>query len=351
MPQDRAIFRPLLLVAAALLACCAATVACSADEIPLKIVRPANAPYLVAVPERNVFTDDFTTVVLNIRSTRKTVARLFWVQAGEAQINESKSIMFSVDKADHYQEYVFDIASQNRGWTGFVSQMVFFPDGGLEGVDLDYSKVQTRDIFSLLRSGWREFWSPESRVVTGSTVNVMRTTRMWGAPVNYYAYWIVLLCFAGSFGYFYFRSKDPMDAFRAGGRITVVAMLVCWGVLQLSFTYNEYTQVRDDVARYDLKSLEEKQAISIGPDLFDFFRFCAKELPERAGVKIVSSGPNESFVFTKGWFYLYPMDTFAKDPEYLICYGKDEKEALKENPGFRPFKSFHEGAYILWKKK
>lgn len=234
---------------------------------------------------------------------------------------------------------------------GLCEPVRFFPDGGLDGIDLEYSKVQTRDIFSLISSGWREFWSPENRIVMGSTVNNMRTIRLWGTPVNYYAYWLVLLCFAGSFGYFMVKLKDPMGAFRESGRWTVISALACWAVLQVSFTYNEYLQVRDDAAKYGLMSLEEKQAISIGIDLFDFFRFCSQNLPGRAKVKVVSSGPNESFVETKGWYYLYPMDAFATDPDYLICYGKDEKEALKENPGFRPYKSLHEGAYILWKKR
>ena len=104
-------------------------------------------------------------------------------------------------------------------------------------------------------------------------------------------------------------------------------------------------------AKYDLKSLEEKQAISVGGDFYDFLLFCRSGLPQRAKVKIISSGPNESFFTTKGGYYLYPFDTFTATPEYVIAYGKDPKEAMKEHPGFTPYKSFHEGAFILWKKK
>ena len=343
--------KKIILILIAVLTCACGSLA--APEMYFTMVRPPNAPYFVSSQSMNVYSDDYKTVVLEIRSNKRCTARLLWSSSYDPQINLPKSVWFVIKRSDYPEEYVFNIRSQNQYWTGFIDRIAVFPEDDINGIEITSSKVIPADLISTVASGWREFWGPGGRVVLGSTVNNMAVTTLWGRSINIYLFILIMLSALASSVYYLIRTKDPALSWKVCGRVAIISGMLLWAVLELSFLVNEYGQLRSDVEKYDLKTLEEKQKLTIGEDLYAFISFCAKEIPGRAAVKPLSAGPNAEFFKGRESYYLTPMNFNSEKPDYLIVYGydKDMKSVLREHPGFRIYKKYNEGAYILWTAK
>src|SRR3989344_4316791 len=96
---------------------------CSAaalDEIHIKITQAPNLPYFVGQPEMNIDAEEFDTVILKIKSNKSGTARLFWASSYDPQMNEPKSLWFSLDKTSGFKDYIFNVKSQNPNWVGFI---------------------------------------------------------------------------------------------------------------------------------------------------------------------------------------------------------------------------------------
>ena len=217
-----------------------------AADVFIKFMRPANAQYFIGAPEQNIYSGDCSTLVLKIRSDKDCMARLIWMSLQDTQPIEQKGIIFSINRSADYREYVFDLASQSPYWDGFIKQIFVVPDCGADGIDISNSKAEPRGILTYIASGWREFWGPDSRMIQGPSVNVMRTTRLWGIPVNYYIYILVLAAAAAMFCLSLVKGVDPAGAWSNAGKAAVISLLILWGMLQVSITYNEYLQVKQD---------------------------------------------------------------------------------------------------------
>lgn len=323
------------------------------EKVDISITRPQNMPYFIGMPEVNIDAEEFSTLVLRIRSDRSGTARLFWASSYDPRMNEPKSIWFFIDKSKDFKDYVFNVRSQNPYWIGFIGQILVYPDNGIDGFEIDSASAAHGGILSNITSGWREFWGPGGRSIMGSTVNNMKASTLWGKSVNIYAYAIIALTAIIFFAWTFFITSDPGVSWQNCSKATILASIAVWGLLEASYLINQYNWLKSDLDRYDFKTLEEKQKISIGEDFYNYLNFCRQQLPGRAKVKIISSGPNESFYVTKGQYSLYPFDIFSKDPEYIITYyySGDLRALQKEYPGFQVAKRYNEGAYILWKKK
>lgn len=323
------------------------------DMVNISVTRPMNAPYFIGMPEVNIDADEFRNLNLKIKSNRSGTARLFWNTSFDNQINERKSLLFYVDKSTGFKGYVFDLSSQSPFWAGFVGQIIIFPENGMDGFEVGSAIASHRDFISFLRSGWREFWAPGSRMIIGSSINNMKTITLWGKPFNYYLYAIIVMVCIASFFFYYYKSNDPHISWQNCAKVTILTSIAMWAVWLASFLVTEYSWLRADLNKYGLfTSLEYKQRASVGENFYGFLQFCKKELPEKADVIMITSDTT-NFFNTKAGYYLFPIKLDAKEPQYLLVYmyNKNSGAVLSENPGFRFYKKYDEGAYILWKRK
>lgn len=324
------------------------------NQINITFNRTPNTPYFLGQPEMNIDAEEFTTVVLRIKSDKSGTARLFWATNFDPRMNEPKSLWFFLDSSRDFKEYVFNVRSQNPNWSGFVGQLLVYPESGPEGIEIENGRAITGNLLTNIKSGWREFWGPRGRLIEGPTVNNMRALTLWGKPINFYIYGIILFAALLSFGYFFNSSKSLSFAWQNCGKITILAGIICWAMLFASQMVSEYHQFKLDLKRYDFNSLEEKRAIAVedfGKDFYPFLMFCKENLPGRARAKFLSSEPT-GYSTGRATYFLYPIDFFAKEPDYILIfnYKNDINATIKEYPGFKFFKKFNEGAYILWKK-
>jgi hypothetical protein len=316
------------------------------EQINIQFTQQPGTPYFVGQPEINIDAEEFTTVVLKIKSATSGTARLFWATNFDPKMNEPKSIWFFLDRSADGKEYVFNLHRQNQAWAGFAGQLLIMPENGPAGIEIVSAKAVPGNLLSDVRSGWREFWGPKGRLIEGPTVNNMRALMLWGQPVNFYIYGLVLLAALATFG----RTRS----WRYCGQVTIITALGFWGVLTVSQLVSEYDQFRVDLARYGFKPLEEKRAAAVaefGQDFYPFLMFCRANVPERAGVKFISADTSD-YAKGRAIYFLYPLDFYATKPEYVLSYnyGQGLAGALADNPGFHLYKKYNEGAFILWRK-
>ena len=323
-------------------------------QIKISVMRVPNTPYFIGMPElQNIDTDEFSTIVLKIRSDKSGMARLFWASSDDARLNGQKCILFNVSRSNGSKDYVFNIKSQSPFWTGYIKQFLIVPDNGPEGFEVGWASAEHGNILTNIKSGWREFWGPESRMVTGTTVNNMKATRLFGTPINWYAYIIILRSSVLMFAYSLFTTRNFAIAWQNCGTAAIIAGIASWAFLEFSNSVDQYGQLKGDLTKYDHKTLEEKRAAIVGKDFYDLLVFCKENIPARSDVDLISSDPNKDFYHDRAKYFLYPLNFYSKEPEYIIVmnYGKGLKGALAEYPAYRMFKKYNEGAYILWKKK
>ena len=327
------------------------------DQINIMISHPPNTPYFIGMPEFNIDAEEFSTIVLKIKSNQSGTARLFWASSYDPQMNEPKSIWFSLDKTDYFKSYYFNVRSQNPSWIGFIGQILIFPENGPEGIELESAQAITGNFITDIKSGWQEFWGPKGRVVIGSTINVIPSSNIFGTSVNIYIYWIIGIFFVVYFLVRYFqlpetkKSKAPRIylVFAETAKRTLFLSIALWILLALNADYNYFNIFKDDYSKYFGKTIEQKRAIAYGKDYYDFLVFAKEKLP-KAPIQfgLLSSRYAASL---QARIYLVPhiFNDALSQSSYLLVFHPDQKE-LAAQKGFSLLAKLNDNAYILHQK-
>jgi len=327
-------------------------------EVNLNITQPKGAPYFIGQPEINIDAEEFSTIVLKIKSNKSGTARLFWASNYDPQMNEPKSIWFSLDKTDYFKSYYFNVRSQNPSWIGFIGQILIFPENGPEGIELESAQATPGNLITNIKSGWQEFWGPRGRVVIGSTINVIPSSNIFGTSINLYIYWIIGIFFVIYFLVRYFqmpetkKSKEPRIylAFAETAKRTLFLSIALWILLTLNADYNYFNIFKDNYSKYFGKTIEEKRAIAYGKDYYDFLVFAKEKLP-KAPIKfgLLSSRYAASL---QARIYLVPhiFNGALSQSSYLLVFYPDKKELAAEK-GFSLLAKLNDNAYIMKRMK
>ncbi len=322
-----------------------ATSVMALDQINISFTQPRNMPYYVGAPELNIDAEEFTTIVLRMKSNKSGTARLFWATSFDPKMNEPKSVWFFIDKSNDFKVYTFNLRQQNPYWVGFVGQLLILPENGPEGIEIESAKAVPGSFFGNISAGWREFWGPRGRFVVGSTINTIQPSTLFGRPIYVYIYWLLGLIAAGYFSYktyqWYGLKKKPSleTVWLDTGKRVFMAVIVFWGLLEGNSLFNNWLAFKDDL-KYFGKSYRDKLVLANTGDFYPFIEFCQANLPADAEFDFRIQ-PIYGDIKTK--YYLYPRK-FRKEAEYLIVYDADSAG------GYAPWKTFRDKAYILRKK-
>jgi len=323
-------------------------------EVNLNITQPKGAPYFIGQPEINIDAEEFSTIVLKIKSNKSGTARLFWASNYDPQMNEPKSIWFHLDKTDYFKSYYFNVRSQNPSWIGFIGQILIFPENGPEAIELESAQATPGNLITNIKSGWQEFWGPRGRAVIGSTINVIPSSNIFGTSVNIYIYWIIGIFFVIYFLFRYFqmpetkKSKAPRIylVFAETAKRTLFLSIALWILLTLNADYNYFNIFKDNYSKYFGKTIEEKRAIAYGKDYYDFLVFAKEKLPkEPIKFGLLSSRYAASL---QARIYLVPhiLNDALSQSSYLLVFYPDQKELAAEK-GFSLLAKLNDNAYIM----
>ncbi|MFH1387626.1 MAG: hypothetical protein ABIH50_08170 [bacterium] len=334
--------------------------AAALDEINFSFTKPAGTPYIVGAPEMNVDAEEFTTLIIKIKSVKSGTARLFWASSLDQQMNEPKSLWFFLNKSDSPKEYVFNVKSQNPYWIGFIPQILIFPDGGSQGVEIESAKAIPGDLFTNIRSGWREFWGPKGRVVIGSTINLIPSSSFFGRSINLYVYWLIGLGFLFLFTLNYYKSqkankktkkKDQAifySIFQESGKQTLFLAFFFWILLTFSSYFNYFNIFKDNFSKYFGKSIEAKREITYGKDFYKYLAFAKEKLPKKP-VKFAFLSSRYAAEL-QARIYLIPhvlTRDISQEAEYLLFFQSDPNQHV--NKTFSFYAKFADGQYIMKK--
>lgn len=319
------------------------------QEIPISFRAAENQPYFVGAPEMNIDAEEFTTVVLRMKSNKSSTARLFWATNFDPKMNEPKSILFFLDRSNDFKEYTFNLRQQNPYWAGFVGQLLIFPENGPEGIEIESAKAVPGNLMTNIKSGWREFWGPRGRLVIGSTINTIQSSNLFGRPIYVYVYWIIGLIALGYFAWktYNWSSLKKKPSFEStvlnAGKIAFFTVIVFWGLLEISSLFNDWIDVKSHF-KFVGKSYEEKLIMVNTGDFYPFIQFCEKNIPAGAGFDMrIPPVYND----IKTVYYLFPRK-YQKGAEYAVVYDMKPETALFKD--YSVFKTFREGAFILKKR-
>lgn len=305
------------------------------ENIKIKIVRPPNTPYLIGIPEMNIDGNEFNTLYIKAKAKQNTRATLFWATNFDPQMNQSKSIMFNFSKSNAYKDYYFNLAAQNPGWSGFILQILIFPESKLENIEIVEAYAIHSNFFTDVKSSWQEFWGPRGRAIIGSTINTIQSPTIMGQPVFVYIYWLIGFIFILSL---IWRRNQYF------GKDIVIATLIFWCLLEASSLINNFNLVRDEWKFWG-KSQEEKLVIVNTGDFYPFIQFCEKNLKSDA---LFDMRIPPVYNDIKAKYYLYPRKLTTTEADYMVVYDLKPEPIIFKN--YLPWKQFREGAYILKKK-
>jgi hypothetical protein len=328
------------------------------DNIDISIKQPPNAPYFIGLPEMNIDAEEFSTLILNIKSCKSGAARLFWASSYDPQINEPKSIWFYLDKSNEPKEYVFNVKSQNPNWIGFIPQVLIYPENGMKGVQVDSARAIPGNLFTTIKSGWREFWGPRGRMVVGSTINLIPSSSLFGRSINLYIYWIVILTFFSLLAYHYLQNfkllKDPLktliQAYPKAFKQSLILMFSLWFLLAVNTDINYFNIFKSDMAVYGGKTLGQKRALIYGQDYYAFLTAAREKLPLKpAKFAIISSkyaADHQARIFLVP--HVLTTDLNDKDLEYILAFHPPPAYTYYKNK-FKFLIKFNADEYILRK--
>lgn len=325
------------------------------DNINIAINHPQNAPYFIGLPEMNIDAEEFSTVLLKIKSSQSGTARLFWASSYDPQMNEPKNIWFYLDKSTESKEYVFNIKSQNPHWLGFIGQILIYPENGAEGIQIESARAIPGNLFTNIKSGWREFWGPRGRAVIGSTINVIPASSIFGRPINLYVYWITGLFFFCSLIYWSFqlilrqKKKDyalVSGIFKRSAKESFILIIVFWAFLALNTDINYFNIFKNDFI-YTGKSIEQKRSIAYGPDYYEFLSFAKRELPATPVKFAVLSTRYAPELQAR--IYLAP-HVLTAEADYLLLFYPDAGQ-IKITSGFKETAKLNANAYLMQRIK
>jgi hypothetical protein len=220
------------------------------------------------------------------------------------------------------------------------------------GIKIKSAALAKSNLLTNIASGWQEFWGPRGRTVIGSTVNNIQTSVIFGKPATLYVYAIIILTTSMIFIYFYIQSKNLKRSWQKCGALVLSTAFIFWALLETSAFINQYNQLKQDFKIYDFKTLEEKRALAVGADFYDFLIFCQKVIPAKAKARALFSGSNAAYYEHRSKSILYPIDLYSEPPEYIIVYQheKDMHTLINEHKNYTLFKTYKKNAYILRRK-
>lgn len=322
------------------------------QEIQISFRPAENQPYFVGIPEINIDAEEFTTIVLRMKSNKSGTARLFWASSYDPQMNEPKSIWFFLEKSNDFKEYVFNLKSQNPYWLGFIGQLLIYPENGPQGIEIESAKAIPGNLITNIKSGWREFWGPRGRVVIGSTINTIQSSNLFGRSIFVYIYWLIGLAAVIIVGreankwLSLKKKKKPsfIEVWEKAGLTTLFVLFTFWALLEISSLYNNWLIFKDE-AKYFGKTLDEKLTIANTGDFYPFIKFCEKHLPINAKFDMrIPPFYND----IKARYYLYPRQVSTTEADYLVVYDLDVENEVASK--YTLWKTFREKAYIMRKK-
>lgn len=313
------------------------------DEIPITFTRPQNAPYLVGQPEFNIDAEEFGTISLKINSDHSGPARLFWATSLDPQINEQKSISFSLTQGRH--DYIFNLKARNQYWLGFVGQLVLFPEGGVSNLKIESAKACLGNFWTNSQAGWQEFFAFEAPQLR--TVNFIYGPKINGTSVNLYLYGLILLSALWLLAYFYFRPKKKRLTWPAWSYRVVLICLVFWFSLDLRQLVDQARIIRLDFQSFWGQDLESKRRTVAFGDFYDFVRFASTQLPPGSTYTLLHQ---PAYYFQeRAQYFLYPCK-HSQQGQFLLVYdpagtlGPRIKELTSQ--GYRLLTSYKKGAAI-----
>ena len=320
------------------------------ENIKIKIVHPPNTPYLIGIPEMNIDGNEFNTLHIKAKAKQNTRANLFWATNFDPQMNQPKSIMFNFSKNNAYKDYYFNLAAQNPTWSGFILQILVFPESKLENIDILEAYAIRSNFLTDFKSSWQEFWGPRGRAIIGSTINTMQSSTIMGQAIFVYIYWLIGFIFITSLmwrgnQYLCLKKKPSFSEFLAGiGKDLVIATLVFWCLLEISSLINNFNIVKDEW-KFIGKSQEEKLVMVNTGDFYPFMQFCEKNLKPNV---LFDMRIPPVYNDIKAKYYLYPRKLSTTEADYMVVYDmKVEDTAAKK---YYSWKKFRENALILKKK-
>lgn len=302
-------------------------------SFPFQFVPQANC---FQSPQLTIDSAEYDTLILRVRAEQSGTARIFWANHYDPQFNHPKSIPFFLRKGTH--DYIFNIASQNPNWIGWVKGVLVFPEFDPRLVEVKGAEIITGNFLTNIRSGWQEFWGPRGRLVIGSTINTIQSTNFFGRPIYSYIYWLLGLIAIGYAAYLLYTQQYNWQRV---GQIVFFALVICWLLLELSAFYSNWLMFKNDL-KYFGKSTQEKLVLANTGDFYPFIDFCRANLPIDAKFDIrIPPIYND----IKAVYYLFPRKLSTAESNYLVVYDQAVEPALYNK--YIAWKSFRPGAQIM----
>ena len=332
----------IVILLAVLLASLLQTSSNAFDQVNISFTQQPGTPYFVGQPEMNIDAEEFTTVILRIKSEQSGMARLFWATNFDPQMNEPKSLSFSLDKSTDLKEYTFNLRRQNPNWAGFVGQLLVMPENGPAGLEMAPAWAIPGNLITDIKSGWSEFFRYET--IQARTVNIIKGPQLNGRSVNFYLLILILLAFILVLTNELIKANklDLMAKAQRALYATIIVTIILAALLEARLWIDYAKTARLDFSTLWGKTLDEKREITTGGGFYDFLSFCNKALPARVDVSLIAPEP---YPKAKGGYYLYPHRVIDQ-AGYLIVY---ESNANTKN--YSLFAKFNDRAYILRKTK
>jgi hypothetical protein len=312
-----------------------------------------NFPLLVSQDNLFVGANQYRYLAIKISSDKGFLSgRLFFMRIGDKDFSMGNAYEFLTGAGGSDREYLIDLW-KSPSWFGTISRLMINPGNAEGSFRVSGIRFLEPSLFLSLRSYWQEFFAFE--VPQMRTVNFIYGPRLNGISVNIYIYWAILLAAMIIFAFYFVVKKDVAKIFIPSSKAILVFCIVCWMALDARHALDQARTVQMDSPIFLGKTLEERRAAVTLGDYYPFLAFCGANIP--AGSKFELIAPTYYYFGEKAIYYLYPIRAIVKDEkaDYIIVYdpGKqpDLQQAAKERiaKGYKPYKIFKEGQYILKK--
>ncbi|MBU0686438.1 MAG: hypothetical protein KKB81_01105 [Candidatus Margulisbacteria bacterium] len=281
----------------------------------MNITSNSQFPYVVS-PPLFCFADNFDMLIIKMKASNTGVGSIFWATDFDPQFNSNKLVNFDLGRSNQFKTYYINLRHAHPAWSSKVLRLALSPFQGSGQAEIDYIKLTRTNLFTNFLSGWQEYWGPKGRIVIGSTINVIASSKIWGKPLNYYFYWVLSFSFISLLIRNLILSKKFQLAWDKTSISLLIIFLALWGLSECNNLYNEWHQLKIDFKNYAGKTLDQKYAQALGfPDLYEFIKFCESKTPPESICALYTSLPTDP----KPSYYLYPR-TGIGTPEYILVF-------------------------------
>ncbi|MBU0629966.1 MAG: hypothetical protein KKC80_03490 [Candidatus Margulisbacteria bacterium] len=294
-----------------------------------------------------------STLSLKLKCSNSGLARLYWITSYDQRFEQSKSVWFYTKSGE--RAYYFNISSQNPYWIGWIKRLIIVPEGSGQ-IEVLSATIGQGTLFTLISSGWKEFWGPKGRTPTGFSINVTHSSPIFGNSVNIYLYWLIGLAFTLSLILNIIKKKPKtLEAITApllkATKTAFLTIIAAWLLLALNADYNYFSLFKDNYQKYFGKTIEQKHAEAYGEDYYEFLKFAAKTLPKKPVNFLIYSSINSPDL--AGRLFLVPHvlagDVNKKADYILVFYPTPDQ--IKQLQGLPVFARLDNNKYIVKGKK